>query len=313
MFVDKKSRLSMPKMKQEDADKQNEDVKVYNEWELYTIENILKQGDGHLLTAFYIARYCGLRIGEVFGLRWSDIDYRRGIIKIKRQLKSVDGVLHLCEVKTLKASREIMMPAVLQGHLAKKQNEQEEQRKRLGKAYRHTEIVYDAVKKKDIVGGDFINRKNNGELLTENSIKYWVKEIEKTSRIHLKFHDLRHTYATECAANGMNHIMLMEFMGHKKLETTLKYYVSTNNKQLLDNTRKLVESIFAYKDTIPDDPRTMENLKKSLSQYPSVVPTPDEELEKFSKLINGKHKTNFNPFSNAKVIGTGADLLDDED
>ena len=164
MFVDKTTRLVMPKKKQEDAEAENEDVRVYNEWELYKIEEILKSGDAHLLTAFYIARYSGLRVSEVFGLRWSDVDYRRGIIKVKRQLNIIDGLPQLCEVKTLKSSREVMMPPVLQSHLASKQKEQLQLIEKQGKKYRNTELVFDVVAKKEIIGGDFINRKNNGEL-----------------------------------------------------------------------------------------------------------------------------------------------------
>lgn len=308
MFVDKTTRLSMPKMKQEDAEATNEDVRVYNEWELYMIEETLKSGDAHLLTAFYIARYTGLRISEVFGLRWTDIDYRRGVIKVKRQLNIINGSLQLCEVKTLKSSREVMMPPVLQSHLASKQEEQSQQMKKQGKGYRNTELVFDAVTKKDIIGGDFVNRKNNGELLTTNSVKYWTKKIKAEADIDFQFHNLRHTYATECAAANVNFTMLMEFMGHKKLETTMKYYISKNNKILKDNTRNILNKIYNPSETKPENPRPVEKFKESLSRVPSASPTSDEEIEKYrAHIYKAEERRNRNKHG-AKVVGTLADV-----
>ena len=308
MFVDKTTRLVMPKKKQEDAEAENEDVRVYNEWELYKIEEILKSGDAHLLTAFYIARYSGLRVSEVFGLRWSDVDYRRGIIKVKRQLNIIDGLPQLCEVKTLKSSREVMMPPVLQSHLASKQKEQLQLIEKQGKKYRNTELVFDVVAKKEIIGGDFINRKNNGELLTTNSVKYWAKKIKEEADIDFQFHTLRHTYATECAVANVNFTMLMEFMGHKKLDTTMKYYISRNNKSLVDNTRNIISELFSPSETVPENPKPKEDLKKFLSQTPSAVPTTDEEIEKFAPLVNKRANKRNSKTKSSKIIGTLADV-----
>ena len=130
---------------------------------------------------------------------------------------------------------------------------QSEQKKTMGRAYRNTERVFDTMLKQEITEGDFINRKSNGEILTVNSMKYWSKKIKTELGIEFKFHKLRHTYASNCAANNMNLQMLMEMMGHKKLETTKKYYISTNNPDLIRRTVELLDTIYQPREiTLPD-------------------------------------------------------------
>ena len=125
--------------------------------------------------------------------------------------------------------------------------------------------------KEEITEGDFINRKANGELLTVNSMKYWSKKIKAELGWDFKFHNLRHTYASNCAANNMNLQMLMEMMGHKKLETTKKYYISTNNPDLIKRTVDLLNTIYKSPDeidTIEADPRILERKRKKETHIP---------------------------------------------
>ena len=114
-----------------------------------------------------------------------------------------------------------------------------------GIGHRNTERVYDTITKEVIQGGDFINRKRNGELLTNNSMKYYSKKIKNELQINFKFHYLRHTYATLCAYNNVNLQILMNQMGHKKIDTTRKYYLGLlNNQEILAGAHNLLSSIF---------------------------------------------------------------------
>ena len=71
---------------------------------------------------------------------------------------------------------------------------------------------------------DFINVKENGEMLTHNSIKFLSRIIRDDLHIPFKFHNLRHTYATILAESGISPRYVQEMLGHSKLEFTLKYY-----------------------------------------------------------------------------------------
>ena len=103
-----------------------------------------------------------------------------------------------------------------------------------------------------IVGGDFINRRTNGELLTVNSMKYWSKKIKSDTGIEFKFHNLRHTYATNCAFNNVNMLLLMQMLGHKKLDTTKAYYMRIDVDRYKDKSIKLLDSLYDFHGRIPE-------------------------------------------------------------
>lgn len=141
-----------------------------------------------------------------------------------------DGVFCLRPVKTLTAVREIDVPDILHNHLKdlirKQANHPTE-------AYllRKSEIVIDKTKRdyKQIIGGDFINRKESGELLTVNSIKFWAKKIKAETGITFKYHSLRKTHLSMLAAANVPAKEVMQRAGHKKLDTTMKYYINSTS------------------------------------------------------------------------------------
>lgn len=270
MFVNKNKRLGMPKKTQADEMEDREPVVVYDDAELRIIEGFFEREDGNLLTAFYLGLYAGLRIGECFGLRWRDIDWAEKTMTIQRQMQYVEGEIRLCEVKTLTSVRTVIIPDALYEVLEFQYSMEVAQKQKLGNAYRNTERVYDAVTKEWLQGADFVNRKKNGELLTTNSMKYWSRQITPALKAHaeeatrikkilhpddivpfkykeFKYHNLRHTYASHCAAVNMNMQMLMSLMGHKKMDTTRKYYISTDNESLKERTQNQLNGMFTYK------------------------------------------------------------------
>lgn len=246
MFITTGTRLSMPPMSQIDKEKEDEGATVYNLEEIEQIENVFDSEDGNLKLAFYLGLYAGLRIGECFALRWSNIDWQKQTVTIDRQMQYLDNHFCLCSVKTLTARRTFVIPTVLFEELMFAYDEQKNLRKRLGKAYRDTDRVYDTLTREWIVGGDFVNRKKNGELLTINSMKYWSKRVKDLTGINFKYHNLRHTFATECAINNVNQQMLMLMMGHKKMDTTMKYYINiVESTTLQERTKLLLDSMYS--------------------------------------------------------------------
>lgn len=236
MFIDKGTKLKMPKISQEDYE-DYEKIKTFNSYEINQISNIFEKGNCY--TAFLFGYMCGLRIAETFGLMWSDYNWDTHQLTVCRQMTYEDGCFCLRPVKTLKSSRIIDVPDFLHEHLKTKIRQQ---MRHPSKAFlmRANEIVIDKTKSrsiKEIQGGDFINRKENGELLTINSIKYYSKKIKAETGIEFKYHALRKTHLTYLANQNIPAIEVMNRAGHKKFETTMRYYVNRSDesrKQLLN-------------------------------------------------------------------------------
>lgn len=242
MFLDSGTKLKMPQMTQDDLEENDDDVRVYELYEIHQMEQVLKRGNCY--TAFLIGYYTGVRISECFALMWKDYNWETRTLTINKQMKYEEGCFCLGPVKTLTSVRQIDVPNVLHQHFMKLYREQF---RRPTEAYlnRKSEIVLDKTKKNvvtKIVGGDFINRKANGELLTINSMKSWQKAIKKETGIDFKFHSLRKTHLTQLAAMNTPIIETMKRAGHKKYSTTMEYYVNSNvesKRQLLDRIEQL--------------------------------------------------------------------------
>lgn len=251
MFGNSKTRLTMPVKEQADIEDELEGATVYDDSQLAAINKVFQSEDGNLLPAFYFGIYCGLRISEVFALRWSNINWEEGTITVNRQMHNVDGKITLSKVKTMTAIRTVIMPSFLQDYLDSLFQQRREERGQQGKNYKATENVYDEVVKEWISGGDFINRKSNGELLTVNSMKYWSKKIKAVYDIDFKFHNLRHTYATNCAFANMNVLLLMQMLGHKKIDTTRKYYLNIDAGKYKNKVLKTLNGLYDFQDILP--------------------------------------------------------------
>ena len=252
MFIDKVTKIKMPEISQEDYEKCNS-IQTYNSYEINQISKVFGQGDCY--TAFLFGYMCGLRIAETFGLMWGDYNWETHQITVCRQMTREDGQFCLRPVKTLKSSRVIDVPDILHEHLLHKIRKQ---KRHPTKEYqmRATEIVLDKTKNKkavEIHGGDFINRKANGELLTINSIRYYASKIKKETGIDFKYHALRRTHLTFLANQNIPAVEVMNRAGHKKFETTMKYYVNQSEEsrgQLLDTLNHITteEQVYGITD-----------------------------------------------------------------
>lgn len=266
--ITRATRVKMPDMRQEDLDE--DEGEYYDNKTIEKIWKVVKGGNFEI--PFLLGYTLGTRISETFCIRWSNINWNNHTVTIDGQLLYEDGVWVISPVKTLQSVRTIHMPKNLVIRL------REEYLRQLGEkekpSWRATERVIDIRERnnrKEIIGGDFVCRKENGELMTPNSKTYWVKKI-KTIGIDFHFHSLRKTHLTNLA--NLN-TPLLEFTlrsGHKKLETAKKYYINKNamaQKILKDNVES-ISTLSGLKtsmlDGIDDNQITAESFKRSLER-----------------------------------------------
>ncbi|MCM1264463.1 MAG: site-specific integrase [Butyrivibrio sp.] len=167
-----------------------------------------------ILTAFYT----GIRIGELCALKWGDIDFREGVLKIDKnmqRIKEFDAetaatTIKVQEPKTDTSARRIPIPDILMKIL---------------KENRKADTDYLIVGK----------RKEWAETRT---LQYRFAAILKKCGIeHFKFHMLRHYFASLCIREGVDIKSLSEILGHANIQITLNLYVHStiNQKRVLMN------------------------------------------------------------------------------
>ena len=236
-FLNKNTKLTMPEEIEEEENEIN-DIQIYTQEEIDKIREVMK--DGNLYITFLICYHCGLRISECMGLMWKDFNAEERTLHIRRQMlySDEDKVFYLGPPKTKNGSRDIYIPKVLYDYLLDYKAKQEDNKKVLG--YRNTEIIYNRRNKGQndpIQGGDFIQRKENGELITINSVKYWTDKVKKEKEVDFHFHALRHTNASMLAARNIPLNTLVKHLGHGNANVAQKYYITSDEvaKQRMRN------------------------------------------------------------------------------
>jgi integrase len=157
-----------------------------------------------------VALHCGLREGEILGLKWSDVDMDAGTLQVRRTLsEALAG--HLFEPPKNGKGRSVKLTAraveALRNHLTRQIEEIES----LGDRYRDQGLVFPSQV------GTPMNAKN----LTARSFKPLLK---KAGLPDIRFHDLRHTFATLMLQNGEHPKVVQEMLGHATIAITMDTY-----------------------------------------------------------------------------------------
>jgi integrase len=153
----------------------------------------------------------GLRRGEVLGLRWRDIDFKRHTLVIRRSLVVCSGKIGFQKPKTKRSMRTIHLSPelliALQDHLAK-QREEKMMRRR---TYEDYDLVFPTWDGKPYDPNRFVRR-------------HYKKYLVKAGLPKFRFHDLRHTAATMMIKDGVNVQVVSQVLGHASEAFTLRVY-----------------------------------------------------------------------------------------
>lgn len=214
----------------------NKEVKVLTKQEQ---EKFLEAIKGHELELLYIvALGTGLRIGEILGLKWSDIDFKNNELHVNRSLQKAaiyegDKIARY-EVqettpKTKNSLRTIPIPQNIIKKLRTHKKEQNELILLLQEEYDNKNYVFCNKLGKPIE--DKRPGRNLKTILTSIGIE------------PIKFHALRHTYATRLFEAGIPPKTVQHLMGHSDIETTMNIYTHVMKEQKLEAVDK-INSIF---------------------------------------------------------------------
>ena len=187
---------------------------------------------GHKLEVlFLIALGTGLRLGELLGLKWSDIDFNTGILTVNRTLSRVKnqttGKYEIIEQtpKTKNSNRTIPIPNDILNKLKEHKKNQSKQRLFVGEGYINNNYVFT-----DDIGNP-IDDKRPGRNLKSTLTKLNIEPI--------KFHALRHTYATRLFEANVPPKTVQVLMGHYDISITMDIYTHVMEDAKLEAIEKL--------------------------------------------------------------------------
>lgn len=198
-------------------------------------------------TSDYIAMQlgyrCGLRIGEAFALCFNDIDYKNKTLTVNHQVQWIDGHWTLVPPK-YDSIRTIDIDDITLDMLRRKQLRQEQAKQFYAEHY-----TYLYVDENGIINTDGNGRLWNAVSVRENGTYIQARTMQHTSHIihtdlnmpDFDFHSLRHTHATLLAEAGVPVKDLQYRLGHKNVETTLKYYVHRTDEMRKETMQKIKE------------------------------------------------------------------------
>ena len=219
LCVNKDTKIHMPKLKIDD----DLDIVSFDDKEIEQLDSYFSGTNAE--TAYMLGKYCGLRINECYGLKWSNVDLKSGIITIDRQMQYQEGLIKLVSLKTRNAKRKIYMCSKLKDYFKKLKRQQEQDKKELALQRQQNQTFIQDLNGDMISSLELVNSLPNGKIQTVNSMKYHSRTLQGEHNIMFKYHYLRHTYGTNLAALNTPEYLLCNQMGHSNSNVTHKYYI----------------------------------------------------------------------------------------
>jgi len=194
------------------------EIKIFNSEKRKILEKILFTSSDSTSLGIVFAMFLGLRIGEICGLMWGDINYTDLTINISRTIERIAELdpnsknktkVIISNPKTEKAIRTIPIPEFLREYIFRQKGDN------------NTFILTGTT--------DFI----------EPHCLYmrYKKFLRKNGIEDNTFHSLRHTFATRCVEEGFDAKVLAEILGHSSVTTTMNFYVHPS----MESKRKQME------------------------------------------------------------------------
>jgi integrase len=182
------------------------------------VERLLRELDEPIRTMASVAAFLGLRVSEIVGLQWRDIDWQEGVLFVQRSV--VQG--HVGETKTEYSARPIPLPMQLALALAR----------------HRTTSPYS-------LDGDWIFAGGSGAPRCPDAVlKRHIRPAAERAGIgRIGWHTFRHTYSTMLRAIGTDVKVQQELLRHADIQTTMNVYTQAVSEAKREAVNKVVQMI----------------------------------------------------------------------
>jgi integrase len=174
------------------------------------VVQVLERVSGTTLeTPTVLALGTGMRLGEVLGLRWQDVDLGAKAARITQTLQETDHGLVFVPPKTHRSRRAVSLPTFVVQALRKHKKEQSERRLMVGSAWQDFDLIVE---------------RGDGQPIRTSTMSNRFADAMRRADIDLTFHGLRHGHASLMLAAGVNLKVVSERLGHSKIGITADLY-----------------------------------------------------------------------------------------
>jgi integrase len=171
-----------------------------------------------------IALATGMRRGEILALRWKNVDLESGTVRVVESLEQTKAGLRFKSPKAEKA-RAVPLPRFAFGELRGWKMKQAEALLRLG-------VRQD--------GDTLVCAREDGEPKQPRSVSHKFAEFVGRARVpRVRFHDLRHSHATQLLAQGVHPKIVQERLGHSSIAITMDLYSHVSDTMQTSAVAKL--------------------------------------------------------------------------
>ncbi len=170
-------------------------------WSIEQVKTFLEYVRHDRLYALWVLAMTGMRLGELLGVRYEDVNWKDGTLHVTQAIQYIPGKgLFTTEPKTEHARRTIKLPRFV------------------------FEVLKTHVKEKDIKSGLLFTTRNGTPFSPRNIERYFSDAIKGAGVPSINFHRIRHTVATTLLLANTHPKLVQELLGHSTISMTLDTY-----------------------------------------------------------------------------------------
>lgn len=176
-----------------------------------------KEYENDMRVTILLAFFTGMRRGEVLGLTWDNVDLEKKTIYVEQARQRIENNIVITGVKSKTSIRTIPIFEELAECLQEEKLNQKKNKLLWGKDYNNP-------------SQNFVCRRDNGDLSAPDYVYRKLKKTATDLEISnsLRFHDLRHSFATWMMENGVHPKVVSEWLGHSDINITMDIYSHVN-------------------------------------------------------------------------------------